>query len=124
MANGFYSGRNGTDALSAFLTAAALVIAVAASVSEDAVRAVLSIAALAAAGIAFFRMMSRNVARRRYENEVFLSLFRRKGKEKHEEPGYRYYRCPECRTECRVPKGKGKIRITCPKCGHQFVKKT
>ena len=120
MANGFYSGRNGTDALSAFLTAAALVIAVAASVSEDAVRAVLSIAALAAAGIAFFRMMSRNVARRRYENEVFLSLFRRKGKEKHEEPGYRYYRCPECRTECRVPKGKGKIRITCPKCGQRF----
>ena len=122
MSDGFYSGRNGTDALSAFLTGTALVIAVAASVSAGAARAVLSVIALAAAAIAIFRIFSRNTARRRYENDVFLSIFKRAGKQK--DAGFRHYKCPECKTECRVPAGKGKIRITCPKCGHQFVKRT
>ena len=37
---------------------------------------------------------------------------------------YRYYKCKECGQELRVPKGKGKIEITCPKCHHSFIKKT
>lgn len=36
----------------------------------------------------------------------------------------RYYRCPKCRTIVRVPKGKGKIQITCPRCRSQFIKRT
>lgn len=121
MMNDFNSGRNGTDALSAFLTAAALVIAVAASVSAAAIRLILTLVAIILAGIALFRIFSRNTARRRYENDVFLSIFRKSEKK---DAGFRYFRCPECKTECRVPKGKGKIKITCPKCGHQFIKRT
>ena len=37
---------------------------------------------------------------------------------------HRYFRCPQCRATVRVPKGKGQIRITCPHCKHQFIKKT
>ncbi|MBR5239318.1 MAG: hypothetical protein IKW04_01930 [Clostridia bacterium] len=35
-----------------------------------------------------------------------------------------YFKCPECKAELSVPKGKGKIQITCRKCGHKFIKKT
>ena len=142
MANDFYSGRNGSDALSVFLAAVAAILAVAASVaSSPAVRMSLSALAIVLVGIAILRMLSRNIGRRRHENDVFLSLFsfmssdparkrqkedaRRKAQQRREDmKTHAYFRCPECKTECRVPKGKGKIRITCPKCGHQFIKRT
>lgn len=37
---------------------------------------------------------------------------------------HRYYQCGQCKTSLRVPKGKGKIKIRCPKCGTEIVKKT
>ena len=37
---------------------------------------------------------------------------------------YSYFRCPQCGQQLRVPRGRGKISITCPKCGHQFIKKS
>ncbi len=123
MSNGFNSGRNGTDALSAFLVGAALVIAVAASVAAGTARIILSAIALVLAIIAIFRIFSTNVARRRYENETFLSIFR-SSPEAKERKAYRFFTCPECKTKCRVPRGKGKIKITCPSCGHQFIKRT
>ena len=43
---------------------------------------------------------------------------------REDEKTHAYYKCPECKKELRVPRGKGKIRITCPHCGHQFVKRT
>ena len=142
MANGFFAGRNGSDALSVFLTAAALVTAVAASVIiSDTARSIVSVIAIILVAVAAWRMLSRNTAKRRMENERFLSFFRalkgdserarRKAEEKEErkrrkEDGktHAYFRCPECRKDLRVPRGKGKIRITCPHCGHQFIKKT
>lgn len=36
----------------------------------------------------------------------------------------RYFKCPKCKAKLSVPKGKGKIKITCKKCAHQFIKKT
>ena len=139
MANGFFSGRNGSDALSVFLTAAALVLATAASVmTDETARIIVSTAALVLVAVAAWRMLSTSTAKRRAENEKFLSLFRRdaekarkkeeerkaKAARKEDEKTHAYFHCPECRKELRVPKGKGKIRITCPHCGHQFVKRT
>ena len=37
---------------------------------------------------------------------------------------YRFYKCPQCRQRVRVPKGKGRICITCPKCRAEFIKKS
>ena len=135
MGNGFFAGRNGSDALSVFLTAAALVTATAASViTHEAARYLVSAVTIILVAVAAWRMMSMNVAKRRAENERFLSFFRslrkdpqkaeEKKRRKEEKKTHAYFRCPECRKELRVPRGKGKIRITCPHCGHQFIKKT
>lgn len=66
-----------------------------------------------------FRTFSRNTYRRYQENQRFL-IFWRKVKDRQ----HRYYRCPRCRQSVRVPRGKGKIAITCPKCHEKFIKKT
>ena len=132
MGNGFFAGRNGSDALSVFLTALALIIAVAASViTNEIARYLISALAIAAVGVALFRMLSTNTAKRRVENERFLSIFRnhkesaeKRKQRREDEKTHAYYKCPECKKELRVPRGKGKIRITCPHCGHQFVKRT
>lgn len=69
--------------------------------------------------LAIFRMYSRNIYKRRSENQRFLQIFQPFRDKQH-----RYYACPRCRQKIRVPRGKGKIRITCPKCGERFEKKT
>lgn len=68
---------------------------------------------------AIFRCLSRNTYRRYRENSRYLGLLQRFRDREH-----RYYHCPRCRQPIRVPRGKGKIAITCPKCKEKFVKKT
>ena len=68
---------------------------------------------------AIFRTFSRNQTKRYRENRRFL-MFWNKIKDRH----HRYYHCPRCRQPVRVPRGKGKIAITCPKCAEKFIKKT
>lgn len=80
--------------------------------------------------IAILRMMSRKIDRRRAENARFLRLFapvnrwlklqRTKLKDKE----HRYFKCPHCAQTLRVPRGKGKITITCRACGTSFQEKT
>lgn len=65
------------------------------------------------------RMYSRNIEARRRENAAWqrlLTCLRDRNN--------RYFRCPKCRQTVRVPRGKGKISIRCPKCGERFIKKT
>ena len=66
-----------------------------------------------------FRMYSRNIAARQRENKAFLAFFAHLKDKNH-----RYFRCPQCRQSVRVPRGRGKINIRCPRCGRQFIKKT
>ena len=68
---------------------------------------------------AIFRCLSRNTYKRYQENRKYLQLLDRVKDREH-----RYYDCPKCRQRVRVPRGKGKISITCPKCGEKFVKKS
>ncbi len=68
---------------------------------------------------AIFRTMSRNTYKRYQENRKFLQVFDRLKDRQH-----RYFDCPKCRQMVRVPRGKGKIAITCPRCKEKFVKKT
>ena len=70
-------------------------------------------------GWSIFRMLSRNTYRRYRENRRFLLLIDRFRDRQH-----RYFDCPSCRQSVRVPRGKGKIAITCPKCREKFVRKT
>ena len=68
---------------------------------------------------AIFRMLSRNTYKRYQENRKYLRLLERIKDREH-----RYYDCPRCHQSVRVPRGKGKIAITCPKCKEKFIKKT
>ena len=70
-------------------------------------------------GWCIFRMYSRNLAARSRENRAFVGFFSRLADRKH-----CYFRCPQCRQHVRVPRGRGKISITCPKCKQKFMKKT
>lgn len=65
------------------------------------------------------RMYSRNIAARRRENAAFVNFLARLKDREH-----RYFHCPKCRQTVRVPSGRGKINIRCPKCSEQFIKKT
>jgi hypothetical protein len=77
-----------------------------------------------------FRMLSRNIPKRYSENLKFLDMtaglrraMRLNRRKFDDRRTYRYFKCPGCGQEVRVPKGKGRIRITCPKC-HQSFEKT
>lgn len=79
----------------------------------------------------FFRMFSRNTSKRYAENQKFLNwqyqgvVKRNQAKTRFAQRKiYRFYKCPQCSQKVRVPKGKGKICITCPKCRTEFVKKS
>lgn len=65
------------------------------------------------------RMFSRNLAARQRETRKFEQFWRKLTDRKN-----RYYRCPQCRQTVRVPRGRGKICIKCPKCGEKFVRKS
>ncbi len=70
-----------------------------------------------------FRFLSRNIPKRREENEKFCNFFIRL-KKRWTDKEHRYFKCPQCRQTVRVPRGKGTIKIRCPKCGNQFEKKS
>lgn len=77
-----------------------------------------------------FRMFSRNLYKRQEENRKFLLLRARLrsgssgARARHADKEHKYFTCKSCKAICRVPVGKGKIVITCPKCGAQIRAKT
>ena len=74
-----------------------------------------------------FRMFSRNLPKRRSENAWFLTKIvnpLKSQRARSRDKDHKYFTCPQCRTVCRVPRGKGKIIITCPKCGTSIHGKT
>ena len=80
---------------------------------------ILTLGSYATLIIALVRCFSRNTYKRYQENRRFLLLM-----DRIKDRNNRYYSCPKCRQTVRVPKGKGKIAITCPKCREKFIKKT
>lgn len=80
--------------------------------------------------ICILRVLSHNHERRRRENQRFIAMIRplcesmiRRGEEREEAKLFRFFKCPACGQKLRVPKGKGRVEITCPKCGERFIKK-
>lgn len=77
-----------------------------------------------------FRTYSRNIYKRREENEKYLALLQPLQKriniikKNHQDKEHKYFLCPSCKQMVRVPRGRGKITITCPKCKHQFDKRS
>ena len=116
----FMLGRYGTDKLNmAILTAGVICCVVVMFVRLPLLDLLLTMLSYALMGWAIFRMLSRNTYKRYQENRKYLRLV-----ERLKDRDHRYYDCPRCRQPVRVPKGKGKIAITCPKCKEKFIKKT
>ncbi|MEI3304754.1 MAG: hypothetical protein V8R40_01240 [Dysosmobacter sp.] len=128
-------GRNGSDQLGRAAIVAALVLDV---VSMFVIRnrhlqlvgILLYWVAMALLLYAIFRAFSKNLYKRREENSKFLQWTwkvkngRSAAKARHADTAHKYFTCKNCKTICRVPVGKGKVIITCPKCGAQIHGKT
>lgn len=121
----FFANRNGLDSLAKTIVWSSLIVML--------ISGFIPVAWLSSAlyGISFsgilygyFRVFSKNLDKRRAENNRFLSWKNQIKQRWTQRKTHRFYRCPKCKTTLRVPKGKGKICITCRNCGEKFVKKT
>ena len=79
----------------------------------------------------YFRIFSRNVQKRYAENQAYLmktykirNWFQNQKNIWQQRKVYHIYTCPSCKQKIRIPKGKGKIEVRCPKCGTTFIKKS
>ena len=115
----FMQGRYGMDRLSSVMLWISVALAVISMFLPGPVGLILTLLSYVLMGFAVFRALSRNTYKRYRENRRFLAFWGRLKDREH-----RYYQCPKCRQSVRVPKGKGKIAITCPKCKEKFIKKT
>lgn len=128
----FMYGRNGNDKLNTFLLAAAVaVILLNSFIGKGALRSLLSIVSIGLLAFIYFRMFSKDVYRRQAENRKYLDIKYRvfgylKGiKERWvQRKDYKFFSCPSCHATLRVPKGHGKIKIVCRKCGNTFTGKS
>lgn len=115
----FMAGRYGTDKLNMVILWTSVIVMVISLFVPDSVKMILSIVYYALLIWALCRTFSRNTYKRYQENRKFLMLVERV-KDRH----HKYFDCPKCRQVVRVPRGKGKISITCPKCAEKFIRKS
>lgn len=128
----FMQGRYGLDQLSQTMMIFGLIVILIASFVRKpvALSNVIYIIGFLTVVFSYVRVFSKNYAKRYAENQKFLQmtsgLRRFFGKEKYmmeQRKTYRIFTCPGCKQKIRIPKGKGKIEISCPKCHTKFVKK-
>lgn len=124
----FMAGRYGTDALNQFLSIVSIVLLLVALLTQ------VNLFTWVGMGVliwCYYRTFSRNIPKRTEENYKFYTLKQQlEGKVRSLKEQwanrklYHYYRCPQCRQKLRVPRGRGRIQISCPRCGTQFIKKS
>lgn len=123
----FMQGRYGNDGFNRFLMILALVLVVVSMFGVPFVY-MLGVACMI---YAYFRMFSRNIYKRRAENSVYMK-YEYKVKQKlatwkrdmKQRKTHHIYRCPSCKQKIRIPRGRGKIEIRCPKCSQTFIKRS
>ena len=123
----FMTGRYGEDQLNVFL----MVLYVTLYVVFLFTRLVfLELLAVSLVFFSLFRALSRNLPRRRAENARFLQAVRpvlRRWNAFHiraHDKEHRYFKCPNCGQQMRVPRGKGRITVHCRSCGAVFEEKS
>lgn len=122
----FMIGRYGTDALSKFMLITAIIFWVLNMIFGN---RVLYTWAVVLVVLAYFRMFSKNIQKRYQENvkylqikEKVLSKFRKEKSNMEQRKTHHIYKCPTCKQKIRIPRGKGRICITCPRCKTEFTK--
>ena len=131
MLSQFFIGRNGFDALNKLLLALALIFWIGSRFASGGLYTLLFYCFLFAAGVCIFRSLSRNLSKRQEENRWFTGLadrFRGRSEtfsnRREQYMEYKVFKCPSCGLKMRVPRGEGRIRVTCRQCGAEFEKKT
>lgn len=123
----FMQGRYGNDQFNHFLMIVSLVVMVLSIIW----RPQCYLIAIALLGWGYYRMFSRKVYSRAMENQRYLEIreramcrLRRERKHLEQRKTHHIYRCPDCGQKVRIPRGKGKVEIHCPKCGKDFIKRS
>jgi len=123
----FMYGRYGTDQLSLGLLIIGLICGVISMLTGFAPLYYISFVFYA---FEIYRMLSKDIEKRRAENMKFMQLiwkvknFFASLKTKAElRKKYKYFKCPACGQKIRIPRGRGKVEVHCPKCSHNFIKK-
>lgn len=127
----FMYGRYGMDQFSRFLVIAALVFLVLSMFFGGLLNTIFWLAGLAALIFCYVRAFSKNFEKRRNENNWYLKKqnavkrwFRSWKERWSQRKDYKFFRCPSCKSLLRVPKGKGRIQLSCRQCGHRFERKS
>ena len=127
----FMAGRNGNDQLNLFLYAADAILLIAATLVRGQAGRWMWLAVLILLAYIYFRMFSKNLTRRREENGKYLRLrysilagLKLRREKWVQRKDYKFFTCPSCKTMLRVPRGHGKIKIVCRKCGNSFTGKS
>lgn len=122
----FMYGRYGVDTLGKYSLGAGLATMVLSIVFDSYTLSLLSWFFII---LTYFRMFSRNLYKRSSENQTFLNKTYKLrtwfGNQKNmmaQRKTHHIYRCPGCKQKIRVPRGKGRIEIRCPKCHTTFIK--
>ena len=123
--NRFFRGRNGFDDLAKLSIILSIVVFIIYGFwPRGIVKYILSFVYLALLVYAYFRILSKKVYKRSNENKKYVNTIKMIKTRWKQRKTHKFYRCPKCKTWLRVPKGRGKITITCVKCSTKFDKKT
>lgn len=125
-------GRYGVDQLTnAMLVLSMVLLVVALFFGNSIVNTILWTLAVLLLVAGYYRIFSKKTSQRYQENQKYLRLrnritgrFRSVKERLKQRKTHRFFKCPQCGVTVRVPKGKGKIKITCPKCKTAFVRNT
>jgi hypothetical protein len=124
----FMAGRSGGDQFSVFLFIASMVLTLTGQFSGIEMLVSLSYVPLL---FGIYRIFSKDVNKRRLENYKFAMFisplygkFKKIQTRRTDQKTHQYFKCTNCKTMMRVPKGKGKIMVTCPKCTTKVLKQT
>ena len=121
----FFAGRNGYDALAKrALWSSVILMLLSSFIPVDWLGSTVYAVSMAGVIYSWFRMFSKDLDKRQKENQAFLTRQNQRKLRWQQRKTHRFYRCPQCKTVLRVPKGKGKINIACKTCGNHFVKNT
>lgn len=127
----FMYGRCGTDQFSRFLLILTLVLIVLSWFFSGVFQSLFSLLSIISLVYCYYRILSKDLYKRQKENAWYLkkqaavsSWFRSLKDRWTQRKDYKFFRCPSCHTLLRVPKGKGKILLTCRKCGNRFERKS
>lgn len=121
----FMQGRYGNDHLNRFILIISVLLWI---ISMFTVPWLYLLSVMGIAAV-YWRMLSRNIYKRaeenrkymRYENKV-LFFWRRRKAEARQRKTHHIYKCPSCKQKIRIPRGKGRIEVTCPKCRQAFIR--